>query len=65
VRGPGEYDGSSFYQSGRDRSYEDTEPYIPTYKQTSRARGMPENNLMKSFSVDKEKNSSVAKIKVV
>ncbi|MCL7044280.1 hypothetical protein MKW94_014745 [Papaver nudicaule] len=65
VRGPGEYDGSSFYQSGRDRSYEDPEPYIPTNKQAARARGVPENNLMKSFSVDKEKNSSVAKIKVV
>ncbi|KAI3835321.1 hypothetical protein MKW98_020437 [Papaver atlanticum] len=65
VRGPGEYDGSSFYQSGRDRSYEDTEPYIQGNKQISRARGVPENNLMKSFSVEKEKNSSVAKIKVV
>ncbi|KAI3858237.1 hypothetical protein MKX03_001038 [Papaver bracteatum] len=65
VRGLGEYDGSSFYQSGRDRSYEDTEPYIQGNKQTSRARGAPENNLMKSFTVEKEKNSSVAKIKVV
>ncbi|XP_031252782.1 kinesin-like protein KIN-13B isoform X2 [Pistacia vera] len=33
--------------------------------ETGRARGLPENNLLKSFAADKEKASSVAKIKVV
>ncbi|KAF8407041.1 hypothetical protein HHK36_006166 [Tetracentron sinense] len=62
---PGLYDSSSLYRSVRGRSFDDSEPYLSTNKQTSRARGWPENNLLKSFSADKEKASSVAKIKVV
>ncbi|KAF9616055.1 hypothetical protein IFM89_028521 [Coptis chinensis] len=34
-------------------------------KHLSRARGLPDNTLMKSFAADKEKSGSVAKIKVV
>ncbi|PIA65045.1 hypothetical protein AQUCO_00100491v1 [Aquilegia coerulea] len=60
---PGLYDGSSHYHSGRGRSFDDSEPYISTNKQTNRTRGLPDNNLLKSFSADKP--SSVAKIKVV
>lgn len=61
---PGLYDGPSLY-SVRGRSFDDSEPYIPTNKQLGRSRGLPENNLQKSFAADKEKASSVAKIKVV
>ncbi|KAF9615662.1 hypothetical protein IFM89_025912 [Coptis chinensis] len=62
---PGLYDGTSHYHSMRGRSFDDSEPYIAGNKQTSRARGLPDNNLMKSFVADKEKSGSVAKIKVV
>lgn len=61
---PSLYDGS-LYHSVKGRSYDDSEILLPTNKQTGRARGMPENNLLKSFAADKEKSSSVAKIKVV
>ena len=57
----GLYDGNSLY---RGRSFDDSEPYISN-KQTGRARGLPENNLLKSFAADKDKASAVAKIKVV
>ncbi|KAL5538018.1 hypothetical protein UlMin_045345 [Ulmus minor] len=60
----GLYDGNSLYPV-RGRSFDDAEPYISNNKQASRARGLPENNLLKSFAADKEKASSVAKIKVV
>ncbi|KAF8388988.1 hypothetical protein HHK36_025672 [Tetracentron sinense] len=62
---PGLLDGSSLYHSFRGRSFDDSEPYLSINKQTSKARGLPENNLLKSFSADREKASSVAKIKVV
>ncbi|XP_054779868.1 kinesin-like protein KIN-13B isoform X1 [Prosopis cineraria] len=57
------YDGTSAYRPVQDKSFDDCEPYI-SGKQTGRAR-VAENNLLKSFSADKEKSSSVAKIKVV
>lgn len=60
----GLYDGASLYRPARGRSFDDSEPYINN-KQTGRTRGLPENNLLKSFAADKEKSSSVAKIKVV
>ncbi|XP_062150381.1 kinesin-like protein KIN-13B [Alnus glutinosa] len=47
------------------RSFDDSKPYISDNKQTGRTRGLPENNLLKSFAADKEKSSSLAKIKVV
>ncbi|XP_062089346.1 kinesin-like protein KIN-13B [Humulus lupulus] len=59
----GLYDGNSLYHPVRGRSFDDSEPYLT--KQTGRARGLPENNLLKSLAVDKEKASAVAKIKVV
>lgn len=61
----GLYDGSSLYNPVRGRSFDDSEPYITNNKQPGRARGLPENNLLKSFAADKEKANSVAKIKVV
>lgn len=59
------YDSTSMYHSVRGRSFDDSEAYIPPNKQAGRTRGLPENNLLKSFAADKEKASSVAKIKVV
>ncbi|KAJ4718130.1 Kinesin-like protein [Melia azedarach] len=61
----GLYDGSSLYNPVRGRSFDDSESYIANNKQTGRARGFPDNNLLKSFAADKDKASSVAKIKVV
>jgi hypothetical protein len=62
---PGLYDGSSLFHPVRGRSFDDSDPYISSNKQTGRAPGLPDNILLKSFAVDKEKTSSVAKIKVV
>lgn len=59
------YDATSLYNPVRGRSFDDSEPFLLNNKQTGRARGLPENNLFKSFTVDKEKANSVAKIKVV
>ncbi|KAF8027555.1 hypothetical protein BT93_E0457 [Corymbia citriodora subsp. variegata] len=57
-------DGPSIYHP-RGRSFDDSEPYMRNNKQAGRARALPENNLLKSFAADKDKTSSVAKIKVV
>lgn len=57
-------DGPSIYHP-RGRSFDDSEPYMRNNKQAGRARAPPENNLLKSFAADKDKTSSVAKIKVV
>ncbi|XP_004486737.1 kinesin-like protein KIN-13B [Cicer arietinum] len=57
------YESSSLYQPIRGRrSFDDSEPYMMG-KQTAKARA-PDNTL-KSLPADKEKSSSVAKIKVV
>lgn len=57
------HDVASQYYPSQGRSFDDSEPYINN-KQAERAQ-LPENNLLKSFAADKEKSSSVAKIKVV
>ncbi|KDP37228.1 hypothetical protein JCGZ_06284 [Jatropha curcas] len=62
---PGLYDGSSLFHPVRGRSFDDSEPFLSNKQQTSRAPVLPDNNLLKSFAADKEKASSVAKIKVV
>ncbi|PSS01876.1 Kinesin-like protein [Actinidia chinensis var. chinensis] len=62
---PGLYNGSSLSHLVRGTSFDDSEPYITTNKMVTSARGVPENNLLKSFSADKEKATNVAKIKVV
>ncbi|XP_010254127.1 PREDICTED: kinesin-like protein KIN-13B [Nelumbo nucifera] len=62
---PGLYDGSSIYHSVHGRIFDESEPYLSTNKSTTKVRGLAENNLLKSFTADKEKLSSVAKIKVV
>ncbi|XP_060669055.1 kinesin-like protein KIN-13B [Ziziphus jujuba] len=60
---PSLYDGKQLHQPVRGKSFDDSE----SFKITGRSRGfpVPENNLLKSISVDKEKANSVAKIKVV
>ncbi|KAB5563924.1 hypothetical protein DKX38_003978 [Salix brachista] len=65
LQAPGLYDGSSLFHPVRGRSFDDSDPYISSNKQIGRAPGLPDNNFLKSFAADKEKTSSVAKIKVV
>ncbi|WCJ42458.1 ATP binding microtubule motor family protein [Euphorbia peplus] len=43
----------------------ETDPYLAANKHTNVARGLTENNLLKSFSGDKDRACNVAKIKVV
>ncbi|XP_043699193.1 kinesin-like protein KIN-13B [Telopea speciosissima] len=62
---PARYDNSTLYHAARRRSFDDSESYLPTNKQMIKERVLPENNLLKSLPADKEKTSSVAKIKVV
>lgn len=62
---PSLYDGTSVNGLVRGRSFDDFDPYISNNKKAGRARGVPENSLMKSFAGDKEKANPVAKIKVV
>eukprot|EP00268_Persea_americana_P033145 TRINITY_DN3288_c0_g2_i1.p1 TRINITY_DN3288_c0_g2~~TRINITY_DN3288_c0_g2_i1.p1 ORF type:complete len:800 (-),score=159.95 TRINITY_DN3288_c0_g2_i1:414-2570(-) len=52
-------------QLAQSRNFDDLEPSFATSRLMNGHRGLPENNLLKSFSLDKEKGSSVAKIKVV
>ncbi|XP_050218630.1 kinesin-like protein KIN-13B isoform X2 [Mercurialis annua] len=63
---PNVYEGFSHnHQPGRGKSFDDCEPFIAANKSINRPRGLPENNLLKSFSGDKERANNVAKIKVV
>uniref|UniRef100_A0A1D1XFU5 Kinesin-like protein n=1 Tax=Anthurium amnicola TaxID=1678845 RepID=A0A1D1XFU5_9ARAE len=57
--------GAGAFGHARVRSFDDTDSTIFANKLTSKPRPVPENNLVKNFSVDKEKSGSVAKIKVV
>ncbi|KAK1414273.1 hypothetical protein QVD17_30017 [Tagetes erecta] len=47
------------------RSLDDAETYFGNNKQASKARGVPDSSVLKSFAPEKEKTSNVAKIKVV
>lgn len=58
------HDANPLHQPVRGKSFDDFEPFLSTNKAAGRSRGLPENNLLKSFSTDKEKANSVAKIKV-
>lgn len=59
------YEGYGLHTSAQGRSFNDFEPYQSTDKFSNRVRGMAENNVLKSISVDKERANNVAKIKVV
>ncbi|CAN1168301.1 Kinesin-like protein KIN-13B [Linum perenne] len=61
---PSMYDGSTLFRPGRGRSFDDSETYVSS-KQAARAPAVPDTNVLTSFAADKEKASSVAKIKVV
>ncbi|XP_031099110.1 kinesin-like protein KIN-13B [Ipomoea triloba] len=61
---PSNYNGFSLKQPLAARSFDDSDPYISTNKLGNGGRGLADNNLLKSFSADKEK-ANVAKIKVV
>ncbi|KAK2645693.1 hypothetical protein Ddye_020888 [Dipteronia dyeriana] len=59
------HEGYSLHQPVSSKSFDDSESYFSTNKIANRSRGVPENTLFKSLSVDKEKANTVAKIKVV
>lgn len=58
-------DGPHMFNPSRVRSFDDAEPYMRNNKHAGRTCGLPDNVLLKSFATDKDKASSVAKIKVV
>ncbi|KAB1200597.1 Kinesin-13A [Morella rubra] len=62
---PSLYDGSQLHHTLHGTSFDDSEQFLSTDKLTNRSRGLPESNLLRSFSADKEKANNVAKIKVV
>nr|GMD78791.1 kinesin-like protein KIN-13B [Ipomoea batatas] len=61
---PSNYNGFALKQPLVARSFDNSDPYISTNKLGNGGRGLADNNLLKSFSADKEK-ANVAKIKVV
>ncbi|CAK9154608.1 unnamed protein product [Ilex paraguariensis] len=61
---PTQYNGFSLGRV-RGKSFDDSEPYVSSNKVISGAGGLLDNNLLKSFPADKEKNNTAAKIKVV
>nr|URM60702.1 HSF family protein [Gymnema sylvestre] len=62
---PSLYDGPSMHHFARGRSFDDSEQYLGNGKQAGKFRGVSEDISMKNFTMDKEKASNVAKIKVV
>lgn len=56
---------SQFGYGGRGRSFDDSDTSFALKQPMGKGRALQENNLLKSFSSDKEKPGSVAKIKVV
>ncbi|KAJ0989272.1 hypothetical protein J5N97_007628 [Dioscorea zingiberensis] len=56
---------SHFGYNGHGRSFDDSDASFSLKHPTGKGSTLPENNVLKSFSVDKEKSGSVAKIKVV
>ncbi|XP_022844934.1 kinesin-like protein KIN-13B isoform X1 [Olea europaea var. sylvestris] len=58
------YNGTSMHFA-QGRSFDDSNPYFGNSKQTGKARGLQENNVMKSIATDNVRASNVAKIKVV
>lgn len=62
---PALYDSGAPFGFARGKSFDESESSFNGNKQVGKARVVTENNLLKSFSADKEKSGSVAKIKVV
>ncbi|XP_057772778.1 LOW QUALITY PROTEIN: kinesin-like protein KIN-13B [Salvia miltiorrhiza] len=61
---PSLYDAHPMNNFSRGRSFDDSDPYFGINKQT-KARGLPDTNVLKSIAADNVKASNVAKIKVV
>lgn len=57
------HEGYSLHQPVSNKSFDGSELYFN--RLPNRSRGESENNLLRSFSADKERANSVAKIKVV
>lgn len=62
---PGLYDAPPMNHFSRGRSFDDSDPYFASNKQTDEPRGFPESNVLKSLAANNVKASNVAKIKVV
>ncbi|XP_073109094.1 kinesin-like protein KIN-13B [Elaeis guineensis] len=62
---PGLYDGVQPFGYAPGRGFDDSDPSFSASKQMSMAQFVGESNPLRSFSADKEKLASVAKIKVV
>ncbi|KAL1559082.1 Kinesin-like protein KIN-13B [Salvia divinorum] len=62
---PSMYDAPPINNFSRGRSFDDSDQYLGINKQTGKARGLPDTNVLKSITADNVKASNVAKIKVV
>ncbi|PIN06435.1 Kinesin-like protein [Handroanthus impetiginosus] len=62
---PGLYDGPPMNHFSRRRSFDDSDQYFGNNKQTGKAHGLPESNVLKSLAADNVRASNIAKIKVV
>ncbi|KAG6415774.1 hypothetical protein SASPL_123191 [Salvia splendens] len=62
---PSLYDAPPINNISRGRSFDDSDPYLGINKQTGKARGLPDTNVLKSITADNVKANNVAKIKVV
>ncbi|KAL1533208.1 Kinesin-like protein KIN-13B [Salvia divinorum] len=62
---PSLYEVPTMNNVSRGRSFDDSDPYFGINKLTSKARGLPDTNVLKSITADNVKASNVAKIKVV
>ncbi|GAB4852579.1 Kinesin-like protein KIN-13B [Ancistrocladus abbreviatus] len=58
-------DDPSLHQLVRGKSFDDLESYLSTNRTANQAHGLPENNLLRGSTTDKDRANSVAKIKVV
>nr|GEW84880.1 hypothetical protein [Tanacetum cinerariifolium] len=52
------------YNNAQGRSFDDAEPYFGNSKQTSKAQGFPDNNLMKSFAPEKRWQAALQRSKL-
>ncbi|XWS26858.1 hypothetical protein CRYUN_Cryun26dG0066600 [Craigia yunnanensis] len=65
LQAPNLYEEYGLQKPVHGKSFDDSEQYLSSNNLSNRPRGMAENNLLKSISVDKERANNVAKIKVV
>lgn len=65
IAAPGFYDGAGRFAGSRERSFDELEAGIYSNKQFAKSTSMTDSNISKSFTLEKDKPGSVAKIKVV